>query len=300
MTPLVPDYNVPAPDARPRVVTAAAWLLAAVSAAYLLDVLMLLVGVGGYPDRVAQAMQESGVDTRFTSGVKGFALGIAVVTIVITTVAALVIGALAAAVRRRSQVARVLTWIAGGLALLCGLCAGGSSGTPVFSGIGYVNAWSNDGTGLHQFAQRLPDGYPPYYRIAATVLGLLSMGALIAATVLLARPAANAWFRKPAPAAGPYPGYPVPQPGQPAAQPGHPVTGHPVTGHPVGQAVPPALHADPAPAVVAPQPLTTEEIEAKLAELDTLRQRGELTDNEYIGQVARLRDQLRELDVTDE
>lgn len=288
MAHLVPDYAVPAPDARPRVVTTAAWLLAGVSAAYLLDVVMLVAGIGGYPDRVGEAMRESGVDSRFTSGIEAFALGIASITIVVTAVGALVIGALSAAVRARSQVGRVLTWVAGGLALMCGLCAGGSSGTPAFSGIGYVNAWSNDGTGLHQFSQRLPDGYPPYYRIAATALGLLSMLALIAATILLARPAANAWFRKQAPARGPHPGYP-----------GH-YLGHPVPGTTPPPAVPPAGHAAPVPAAAAAQPpRTIEAIEADLAEVDSRRLRGELTDSEYMIQVARLRDQLRELDAAD-
>ncbi|BCJ73774.1 hypothetical protein CS0771_33180 [Catellatospora sp. IY07-71] len=290
MAQLVPDYTVPAPNARPRVVTAAAWLLAAVSAAYLLDVVMLVAGIGGYPDRVSEAMRESGVDSRFSSGAEAFALGIASVTIAITAVAALAIGALAAAVRARSQVGRVLTWVAGGLALMCGLCAGGASGTPAFSGIGYVNAWSNDGSGLHQFSQRLPDGYPPYYRIAATALGVLSMLALITATILLARPAANAWFRKPAPAVpGPYPGYPAPHPG-------HPVPGY--LAPPAAAA--PSPHAEPDPAAVTPEPPTIEEIEAALADLDSRRTRGELTDSEYMIQVAHLREQLRRLDAADE
>ncbi|GHJ48270.1 hypothetical protein Cs7R123_56120 [Catellatospora sp. TT07R-123] len=286
MSELTPDYRVPAdPDARPRSVSAAAWLLAGVGAAYLSDVVLLIAGAGSYPDRVAEAVRRAGVDAQVTAAMRSLATGMAVMVIAVTLIAAVVMFALAAAVRGRSRTGRVLTWIAGGLALLCGVCAGGSSGTPAFSGIAYVNAWSNTASGVHRFAQRLPDGYPPYYKVAATVLGAFSLLALIAVTILLARRESGDWFRKPVPAAT-HPGYPAyhPAPVAPAPQAYVP---------PQAQTPPPA----PAPAPEPPRQRTVEEIELALTELDVARVRGDVSENDYMAQVSRLRDELRDLDL---
>ncbi|MBV1852887.1 hypothetical protein [Catellatospora tritici] len=280
MSELVPDYTVPAdPDARPRTVTAAAWLLAGVGGAYLIDAGMLVAGAGSYPDRVAQALRESGVDQKVGELLHSFALGVAIMAIVLTVVAAVVMLVLSVLVRGRSRTGRVFAWIAGGLALMCGLCAAAASGTPAFSGIGYVNAWSNTGSGMRQFSQRLPDGYPPYYRIAATVLGILSLMALIAVIILLARRESNAWFRRPV-VVGVHPGRPLPAPAAPTAA-------------PVAAAPSPEQAAA---AQAAPRQRTIEEIEDALAALDSARRRGDLAESDYMAQVAGLRAELRELD----
>ncbi|MEU8079568.1 SHOCT domain-containing protein [Catellatospora citrea] len=261
-----PHPAPPAPQLRPAVVTAATWLLVAVAAAYLIDAIMLIAGAGGYPDRVREALEASDVDPRAWQIIGGFTGALPVVVAGFGVVSAVVVLIMAAFVRRGSAVGRILTWIAVGFALLCNVCGLGSAGTPAFSSIAYVNASSRDRSGVHMFAQRLPDGYPDWYRYGSLALFALGALALIAAAVLLAMPAANAYFRRtPRLVTGPYgtpPGYPAPGP-YPAAQ------------YPVA----------PSPAVA---PLTPEQLAEALATLERRRERGELTDEQYAAERARL------------
>ncbi|MFD0593094.1 hypothetical protein ACFQZ4_11540 [Catellatospora coxensis] len=215
-------------------------------------------GLREYPARVRAAMAESGVDPRAWDFVSGLTSALPVVSAGFGVVAAAVVLLLALAVGRGAFVGRILTWIAVGFALLCNVCGLGSAGTPAFSSVGYLTAYSRDSSGIHTFAQRLPQGYPDWYFYGSLALFGFGMLALIAVAVLLALPPANAYFRRaPRVLAAPY-GY---------AAPGHPAQQFP--------AAPPA------------SPTFEQRAEA-LATLERRRERGELTDDQYAAERARL------------
>ncbi|WP_155375470.1 SHOCT domain-containing protein [Catellatospora vulcania] len=259
MTDAAAPHPAPATRLRPAAVTAATWLLAAVAAAYLIDAIMIIAGSGEYPDRVRAAMEESGVSPAAWSFLSGIVSVMPVVAAGLTIVSAVVVLAMAAAVARGSFVGRILTWVAVGFALLCNVCGLGSAGTPSFSSVAYVNANSRDRTGVHVFAQRLPEAYPDWYRHTSLALFTFGMLAMIAVAVLLAMPAANAWFRRvPRLKTGPY--------GAPVGYPAHPGGQYPA----------------------APAALTPEQVAEALSTLERRRQRGELTDEQYAAERARL------------
>ncbi|MEU7819260.1 SHOCT domain-containing protein [Catellatospora sp. NPDC049133] len=262
MTDAAAPHPAPTTKQRPAGVTAAMWLLIAVAAAYLIDAVMIMAGSGEYPARVRAAMEESGVDPRAWDFISGLTGALPVVSAGFGVVAAAVVVLLALAVGRGAFVGRILTWIAVGFALLCNVCGLGSAGTPAFSSIGYLTAYSRDSSGIHTFAQRLPQGYPDWYFYGSLALFGFGMLALIAVAVLLALPPANAYFRR-APRFAPVPyAYPA---------------GYPAPGYP----------AQPVPA--QPQAsLTFEQRAEALATLERRRERGELTDEQYAAERARL------------
>ncbi|WP_144120616.1 SHOCT domain-containing protein [Catellatospora sichuanensis] len=288
MTDTAAPYAAPAPKLRPAAVTAATWLLVAVAAAYLIDAVMIMAGSGGYPDRVREAMEGSGVDPRAWQIVGNFTGALPVVVAGFSILSAAVVLILALTISRGSTVGRILTWIATGFALLCNVCGLGSAGTPAFSSIAYVNASSRDRSGVHVFAQRLPDGYPDWYRYGSLALFTLGALALITATVLLAMPAANAYFRRtprfaPSPYGAPA-GYPAP--GHPAGP--YPAAQYPAAPYPAAQYPAAPLPGTPVPAAAPPAPRTPEQVAEELATLERRRERGELTDEQYAAERARL------------
>lgn len=180
---------------RPRSVTIAVTLMIIVAVGYLTDAVAVAAGAAAYPDRVREALNASGVDPRAFDTFKPVASALPYVAAVFTAVAALVLLGIAASVRAGHFAGRIIAWIAIGLSLLCSLCGLGQAGTPAFSGIAYVSAFSRDASGTHTFAQRLPDAYPPAYRYLSGGFALFAMLALIVVVVLLARPSANRFFR---------------------------------------------------------------------------------------------------------
>ena len=181
---------------RPRAVTAAVMLLMLSAVALLVDAAALIVGAGQYPARVREAVEQSEVDPRAADAIEPFSRFMSIAVIAVTLIAATVLVVLAAIVARGSFAARVVTWVAIGLALMCNVCGIGSAGAG-FSGIAYVTAFSRDASGQHTFAQRLPAGYPDWYQPLSLGLALGCLVALVIACVLLALPTANVYFRKP-------------------------------------------------------------------------------------------------------
>jgi hypothetical protein len=233
---------------RPRVVTAAIALLILTAVALIVDAVALIAGAGQYPARVREAIEQSDVDPRAADAMEPVSRFMSTAVIAVTLIAATVLVILAAIVARGSFAARVVTWVAVGLALLCNICGLGSAGAG-FSGVAYVSAFSRDASGQHTFAQRLPAGYPDWYQPLSLGLALVCLVALIFAGVLLAVPTANAYFRKPKPLLVPATGGWV--------APGHP-------------------------APIAPDQ------RAQLAELNRKHLRGELTNEQYLAEQNRL------------
>ncbi len=290
---------MPSPDAaRPGSVRLAAILLRAVAVGYLLDAVFLLAGVSGFADDVTKRLATSDVNQSVIPTMRPFASGTAVASGLVVLVAGIVLLIVSRGVSRGSQAARVITWVAAGLALSCNVCAFGSSGWPGFAGVGYVTARSVDANGtFHSFAERVPAGYPLAYRIFSTTVAVAAMVGLVLVIVLLARKPAHSYFR-PAPPVPqwmpmqPYPGMPYPPPmwpggGYPAPTPG--------AGFPPGMmpGAPPATMPGFPPATMpgvaggfpglqpVPSGLSTEERRSRLDVLNRQKERGEITEAQY-------------------
>ena len=290
---------MPSPDAaRPGSVRLAVILLRVIAVGYLLDAVFLLAGVGGFADDVTNRLAASDVDQSIIPNMRPFASGTAVVSGLVVLVAGIVLLIVSRGVSRGSQAARVITWVAAGLALSCNVCAFGSSGWPGFAGVGFVTARSVDANGtFHTFAERVPDGYPLAYRIFSTTVAVVAMVGLVLVIVLLARKPVHNYFR-PAPPMPrwlpmqPYPGMPYPPPMPPGA--GYPaptlgagfppamMPGAPPTTTP---GFPPATMSGGAGGFPGLQPvpsgLGTDERRSRLDVLNRQKERGEITEAQY-------------------
>lgn len=247
--------------ARPRSVTIAAMLMTIVAAGYLADAVAVFAGATAYPGRVRAALGASDVDPRAYDIVRPLVSALPYATAGVTAVAALVLLGLAASVRAGHTAGRIVTWVALGFSLTCSLCGLSLAGTPAFSGVAYVSAFSSDASGTHTFAQRLPQAYPAAYRYLSGGFAAFAMLALILVVVLLALPSSNAFFR------------PAPRPGL--------IRSYYPQGHPV-----PPPQAGPARQTGAVH--TPAEQKADLSVLIRQHQRGELTDEEFAAARRRL------------
>jgi hypothetical protein len=290
---------MPSPDAaRPGSVRLAVILLRVIAVGYLMDAVFLLAGVGGFADDVTNRLAASDVDQSIIPNMRPFASGTAVVSGLVVLVAGIVLLIVSRGVSRGSQAARVITWVAAGLALSCNVCAFGSSGWPGFAGVGFVTARSVDANGtFHTFAERVPDGYPLAYRIFSTTVAVAAMVGLVLVIVLLARKPVHNYFR-PAPPMPrwlpmqPYPGMPYPPPMPPGA--GYPAP-TPGAGFPPAMmpGAPPATTPGFPPATMpgaaggfpglqpVPSGLSTDERRSRLDVLNRRKERGEITEAEF-------------------
>ena len=290
---------MPSPDAaRPGSVRLAAIVLRVIAVGYLLDAVFLLAGVGGFADDVTKRLAASDVNQSIIPNMRPLASGTAVVSGLVVLVAGIILLIVSRGVGRGSQAARVITWVAAGLALSCNVCAFGSSGWPGFAGVGFVTARSVDSNGtFHTFAERVPDGYPLAYRIFSTTVAVAAMVGLVLVIVLLARKPVHHYFRPALPMPRwlpmqPYPGMPYPPPMPPGA--GYPaptlgagfppamMPGAPPTTTP---GFPPATMSGGAGGFPGLQPvpsgLGTDERRSRLDVLNRRKERGEITEAEF-------------------
>ncbi|QSB16573.1 hypothetical protein JQS43_10010 [Natronosporangium hydrolyticum] len=238
------DYAPPSSQRRrPTTVTASFVLLLIVGVGYLLDAVGLLVGLGSYRGQLEDAILESGVSGRVTSGLETFAIVMVVILALVTVVIGATLLVVAFILRRGSNIGRILSWVFGGLTLLCGFGALAAGGFAAPSGLGYLNAHSGGTSGSASFEQRVPEGYPAVYQFYSFLLGLFTIVALILVMVLLALPKSNVYFRRAAPAGYPYP-YPYPVPQQPGPYGSYPPPPGPAPAPPPGQ---PPLPGQPPP-----------------------------------------------------
>ncbi|NJC71483.1 hypothetical protein HC031_17415 [Planosporangium thailandense] len=140
-------------------------------------------------------MIASDADPRAYAALKPIASTLPYVATGVTAIAAMILLGVAASVWAGQFAGRIVDWVAAGLPLTCNVCGLGQAGTPAFSGIAYVSAFSRDAAGTHTFAQRLPAAYPPAYRYLSAGFVCFAMLALAVVIVLLARPSANRFFR---------------------------------------------------------------------------------------------------------
>lgn len=209
-----PNYpGTPAPRARPTVVTTSSYLLYFAAAASIVSAVLSLTTIGTvrrvYTDLYANTAGD---------GTESVIVAASVVGVVINILFAAGLAILAIYNNRGRQGARISTWVVGGIFLCCN--GFGLLGNAATSGMN-LDTGANSGPSANEVEQRLSDELPGWFTPLSTTLTVLVVLTLLGAVILLALPAANAYFRKPQVAwdpLNPYPGYP----GQPAAYPGYP------------------------------------------------------------------------------
>lgn len=214
----------PAANARPSTVTISSYLLYAVAAILVISGLLSLTTLGDTTDVYRDAYAGTAAE-----GTEGIVVAGIVVVVVVYVLLALGLVTLAVLNNRGKNVARIITWVVGGLGVCCvgfgliGSAASSSFGAPATTG---------DMPDPNEVQQRLNDALPGWYTPLSTTLGVLALLALLGALILLALPASNAFFRRPQNAGfepplpgSSYPGYPntpgSSDPGYPQG-PGHP------------------------------------------------------------------------------
>jgi hypothetical protein len=252
-----PGYPVPGPPARPGSVTAASYLLYVATALQIVNAILTFTMIGPMSDALGDA-----VPTTSTDEADAIRVGIFVVIAILgglNLVLGVIFGVLGLLNGKGKNWARITTWVVGGLSLCC-LGAGLGPESSFTSSLG-SNAGDNPG-GLTdaEIERRISEALPSWQEPLSTVVIVVLLLCVLATIILLALPASNAFFRKPAaggyqpspgyPPPSPYPTYPgqsypaqpsYPAPGQSYPPPGQPYPGQP---SPFGQQGQPG---DPAP-----------------------------------------------------
>jgi hypothetical protein len=239
----------------PTVVRAASWLLFVLAALQVLSAVLAVVAIGPTIDAMRDYLTESGNSDKLdalvvTARISSFgAVAVAVLFAIGYVVLALFL-------LRGVRAARIVTWVLAGLSLCC--LAGGLAGNAL-QGLGgqQVNGFDQE-----EMARRIEAALPGWLSTASTALNVLGILLILTVAILLALPAANAFFRKPqGPQAQwepPLPGYggaPAPAPwgtdpsvGQSPYAPGQPAgTFPPLAQPPAPPSAPPATPTPPTP-----------------------------------------------------
>jgi hypothetical protein len=205
-----PMYAQPQPpQTRPTVVTVSSYLLYLTAALRLISAVVSLTTINTISDVYRDAY--SGTTGEGTEAV---IVASTIVTVVVSILFAAGLAVLAIYNNRGRQAARVTTWVIGGV-LVC--CSGiGAVGTAATSSMTFD---TGNGPSASDVQRRLSDALPSWYTPTSVTLSVISLLAVLAAIILLALPASNAFFRRPAQAGWdpsmPYPPPPPPHPGQP-------------------------------------------------------------------------------------
>ncbi|MBB5870896.1 hypothetical protein F4553_004275 [Allocatelliglobosispora scoriae] len=183
------------PRKRPGVVAAAAGILLILAICGLGQSVLTLASMGSTVDRFKERARiigasRSDIDSA-VSQMRASYIGGMFVTILI----AVVLAGLAYGLLRGSNGARIATWVVSGLAVLCDCCS-----SVFYLGIGGINLTTNGTNDVQaQLAQAQLDAFPSWFLATGGGLSLLQLLGYIATAVLLALPAANAFFKKVAP-----------------------------------------------------------------------------------------------------
>ncbi|MFI7545637.1 hypothetical protein [Actinoplanes sp. NPDC049599] len=234
------NAGMPAAPARPTVVTVSSYLLYFSAAASIVSAVLSLTTVSTIRDVYADLYDDTA-----NSGMESIIVAVSVVGVVINILFAAGLAILAIYNNRGRQGARITTWVLGGIFLCCN--GFGLLGNAATSGMN-LDAGSTSGPSASEVEARLSDELPGWFTPISTTLTVLIVLALLGAVILLALPAANAYFRKPQVAwdpLNPYPGYPgqaPPYPGYPSQSPYPTYPGQPGAGGqpPYPQSAPPA------------------------------------------------------------
>jgi hypothetical protein len=178
---------------RPSAVTLTGALLVVAAVALIIRALLPLPYLSDAAD-AARAAYANSTDPnltpdRFATILKLSIIGTAVVSILI----AVGILVLARLDLRGNNVARILTWVLGGIGVLC--CGLGSLVGAASGGLTMSNN-KTSGVDAKEATRHIMDAYPSWYQPLNVVLTVIMVLALAAAVILLLTPAANAYFRR--------------------------------------------------------------------------------------------------------
>lgn len=185
-----------APVRRPAVVTAAVALLLLMAIGGLVTAVITLVALPGTVDRFRSAATRTDAASSDIEGVVVLIRAGAVVTAVLSVLVAALLVALAVGNLRGSNPARIVTWVVCALGLICGCCSLGW----VLAQRGIELGGPQDDPVAAELTRALVDAYPSWWvGLNGTLSAAQAFGYVVVA-VLLALPAANAFFRPRPPA----------------------------------------------------------------------------------------------------
>jgi hypothetical protein len=194
-----PAASSPAPRKAPMVVTVASAILFILGLLGLLNGILSLIGLGTTTDRfhelgrrVANATPQD-IDNQVTQ----LRVQTIVGAIIGLLIALLLIG-LAFWLLKGSNTARIITWVLCGIGALCACCSGVS--LFALSGLNRVTV-SGDAQAEKQvdLAKALVDSVPGWQKGLGGTVSVLQLLGYLAVAILLALPAANAFFKRVAP-----------------------------------------------------------------------------------------------------
>jgi hypothetical protein len=208
--------GTPVQRLRPGTVTVASFLLFGLAFLQLISVVVQLTAVG----TTVQAIRDYGTQVGDTTTANAAATATQVTTYIAVAFALIYAAAFAVLgmfVGRGRNAARITTWVLAGLSLCCGVAGlAGNAASGLMQGSSSSSAF--DSAAMTRFIQnKLPGWYTP---VVAT-LSVLTIVLAVAVIILLALPASNEFFRKPASTGWEPPvpgsGYPPPGGGYPPA-----------------------------------------------------------------------------------
>ncbi len=228
------DPHQPPARVRPSVVTISSYLLIFYAILSVISLIIGLTTLGTIQDVYRDAF--AGTDAEGAEGVAVFMVAAGSVVSLLFAIGLVVLAMLN---NRGKNVARIVTWVVGGIALCCSAIAlAGTAASSTMGGETSGNVPSQD-----EINRRLDEALPSWYEPVSQLLTALSVIVLLVALILLALPKANEFFRRPQQQweppvpGGAYPAYPS-APGQPGypQTPGYPATpdqpGYPQPGAP--------------------------------------------------------------------
>ncbi|BCJ65352.1 DUF2076 domain-containing protein [Polymorphospora rubra] len=209
----------PGQATRPSTVTISGYLLYAVAAILAITGLLSLVTIGPISDVYSESYAGTELE-----GTESFVVVGVIATLVVNILLAIGLAVLAVLNLKGKNVARIITWVVGGLGVCClGFGLIGSSATSSFGA-----PTTGDLPDPAEIQERTMEALPGWYNPVSLTLTVIALLALLAALILLALPASNEYFRRPSHGGGEpplpgssYPGYPQ-TPG--SSHPGYPQT----------------------------------------------------------------------------
>jgi hypothetical protein len=190
-----PTAVSPGPRKRPAVVVAAAAILLALAICSLGHSVLGLVSLGSTVDRFKERARVIGAaGSDIDAAVSQMRVSY-IFAVLFAVLFAVVLAGLAYGLLKGSNGARIATWVISGIAILCDCCS-----TLFYFGANGINITTGGQNDLQaQLAQAQLDAFPAWFLATAGGISLLQLLGYIAVAVLLALPAANAFFKKVAP-----------------------------------------------------------------------------------------------------
>ncbi|WFE45574.1 hypothetical protein [Verrucosispora sp. WMMD1129] len=188
------SYPEQAPARRPAAVVLAVSTLMVMALGAFVYAVIGLASVSGTVDRF-RATADADADPGQVDAAVALLRASVVVSAVLSVLAALLLVGLALGLATRRPAARVATWVVAGLGMCCG-CGGLATlivqrAVPLDFG---------DDRATAELLARTPDAYPSWWIPLTATLSIAQVLGYLVVAVLLALPAANAWFRRrPAP-----------------------------------------------------------------------------------------------------